>query len=240
MTLNKFVFKSHKWLALAAAVASMVWFVSGVAIVLPEPRASMAVPASELDVTDVRVAVPEAVQAAESAAGRRLKVRGVVLKLLGNRGVYEISSDAGTCLVDAASGQVVTLDESAARSIAESLLAGRAQIASMELHRRHVLGYGYGPLPVFQIQTNAADGTRIFLAQNTGELRIYSSAQMQRIAWHDAHNFTLLRGLLPNRAIRGLLLLAGVVASVMGVFGVWILWIQLRNWMTARRARLAA
>jgi len=240
MTLNRFVFKSHKWLAVAAGLASIVWFVSGVAIVLPEPRGSTAVAATEMNVNDVRVSVQEAVAAAEAVAGRPLKVRGVELKMLGHRVLYEIASDAGTRLVDAASGQPVTLDEATTRAVAESLLSGRAQITSLELRRRHVLGYGYGPLPVFHIRTDAADGSVIFIAQNTGEVRSFSRAQLWRIAFHDAHNFSLLRGLLPGRAIRGLLLLTSVVATVMGVFGAWILWIQWRNWLAARRARAAA
>lgn len=242
MTLNKFVFKTHKWTAVGIGVITVIWFVSGVVIVLPsgilsEGPAPQVNPHS-VDFREVSITVPQAIAAAEAAAGKPIRVSGMGIRHWPGRLLYEVQSDAGTFLIDARSGERFEITEDAVRQmLAQS--RPNAPVQQISLLKEHVVGYSYGPLPVYWVRMGDAAETHLYIARDNGQIQSSNRLGRFRALFHDLHNFSILRGYLSGRMIRLLLILTSVVGTLMSLFGMWILWIQLKMWWNVRQARAA-
>jgi uncharacterized iron-regulated membrane protein len=243
MTLNRLVFKTHKWLGVAVGALTLLWFVTGVVMSLPAGVLRAAPPeaaAAEVSFRDVKLSVPEAIAHAEAQAGKTFGSVEVSFRRLPGRLLYQVSAPgAGTFLMDALSGERLVIDEPAAREIAAGLMRGSGQVTRATLLRQHVPRYLYGPLPAYQVETTAADGRIYFIAALTGEWRSVDRISFYRALFHDAHSLAILRPFISGATVRGLLIATSAVGTAMSFFGMWILWIQWKNWLAARAERRA-
>ena len=243
MTLNRLIYKTHKWLAVGVGLFTLAWFASGIVMVLPRnilggrvvnPAGSFAAP----DFKAMTVSVSQAIAAAEAAAGANPVVTNVELRPIEGRHYFLISTaKSGTHLIDAASGARLDITEEYAKQMATRLVGEGAAIQESETVRKYGRAYAYGPLPVFRFVFGDAASTIVFVSPRTGE--ITSSDRKGRLRGFIAgtHTFNFLEPSLDSRSRRILLIVFSLVGLAMSLFGSWILWIQFQNWRARRAGR---
>jgi hypothetical protein len=244
MTLNKFVFKTHKWLAVGVALATIVWFVTGVVLIIPPGMlgvdASAAGRAELPPYEDVQVTIPQAVAAAQAAAGPAVKITRVGFQRLPGKLLYEISAANGkTYLIDAVGGEPFAWDENTVRQVAEGFLAGRGRVVEVTLEKKYTVDNTGGPLPFYRVRADDPAGTMLYFTHNAGNFNVTTRRERILKMFHGAHTFAILRPWLSGATVRVLAMLMTVTGTVMSVFGVWILWLQWQLWWGARKARVA-
>lgn len=241
MTLNRFVYKSHKWLAVGVGLLTLVWFASGVVMVMPGSILGGAAPVPEpgkLDYQAMTLSVAQAIAAAEAAAGANMVISQVELRPIEGRLYYQISTaKSGMHLIDAASGARLDITEEYAKRMASRLVSGGAPIQESEKVGKYDIEYAYGPLPVFRFVFADPASTIVYVSPRTGELRASNRKGRIRALIAGTHSFDFLQPLLENRGKRIVLLFFSFVGLVMSVFGSWILWIQFHNWRARRAGR---
>jgi hypothetical protein len=239
---NRFVYKSHKWLAVAAVLLTFVWFSSGVVMVLPSPLFSSAgkpVPSFGEPAASMRDAVVrpvDAIAAVDQVAGKTVQVRSVSFRALPGRIAYVVATtDAGTHLVDAVSCQPVIVNEELARQIAAELLPAGAQVREASILKGRSHEYSFGPVPAYRFVADDTARTIVYVGVQTGEARSTDRAGRIRAFLAGAHSLEFLHPYLQRRFVANLMLLLGSVGTLMTLFGAWILWLQFLNWRRARR-----
>jgi len=243
MTLNRFVFKTHKWLAVATGLFTLLWFVSGVLMMLPSNLlgggSAPNQPPAEGGYKDVTVTVPQAVATVEALMRMPLEIAAVELRRVNGRLTYALRTPKwGTFLVDAMDGRRVQITEEMARQMATRAMRGHAQIREVTLLRKHTLDYG-ALLPAYRIAFDDPGATLIYVSTETGQMG--SSDRLGRLRGFVAgtHTFEFLKPLMSGKAIKLWLILFSIVGTAMSVFGFWILWIQWKNWLARRAGRAA-
>lgn len=244
MTLNRFVFKTHKWLAVATGLFTVLWFVSGILMVAPRNLLGGGSvpdrPASEGGYKDVTVTVPQAVAAVEALMKAPQEIAAVELRHVNGRLTYGIRTPKwGTFLIDAMDGRRVEITEEVARQVATRAMGGRAQIREVTLLEKHTLDY-IGMLPAYRFTFDDPGATRIYVGQETGEMGSSDWKGRVRGLITGTHTFEFLRPVMSGRAVKVWLVLFSIVGTAMSVFGVWILWIQWKNWLARRAGRATA
>ena len=246
MNWRRLVFQTHRWLAAAAFVPVLIWFFSGVVILLPghwfgaltvvsEP------PPPEPRYEDVRVSLPQAIAAASEHVGAQLRVTSVGFSRIEGRLLYQIRvrGRIEPLLVDAITGEPYVLDAQKARE-----LLGRVVDVpfgpDVQLVRRHDGLYAYGPLPAYRFDAADAWKTSYFVVVENAEIRraTLSGRVFQFLV--GTHRFRFLVPWLGQPAVHVVMLVFSVVATVMSVFGVAILWIQFANWRARRQGAAVA
>src|SRR5580765_2147368 len=111
----RFIYQTHKWLAVAALVASVAWFVSGILMAVPG-RLRTSSPdmvvgsAAEATLTnapgfaDARVSVASAIAAVLPQRDTPGRITSVRMRRFPGRLAYQIAGPDGTRLVDATTG----------------------------------------------------------------------------------------------------------------------------------------
>jgi len=242
MTLNRFVFKTHKWLAVGVGLFTFVWFASGIVMVMPGSilgGGAAPVPApGRPDFKAMTVSVAQAVAAAEAAAGANMVISQLELRPIEGRLYYQISTaKSGMHLIDAVSGARLDITEEYAKQMASRLVGGSAAIQESETLRKYDIEYAYGPLPVFRFVFADPAATIVYVSAKTGELRASNRKGRIRAFIGGTHTFDFLQPSLENRGKRIVLIVFSFVGLVMSLFGSWILWIQFQNWRARRAGR---
>ena len=246
MTLQRFIFKTHKWLAAGVGLFTLTWFFSGIVMVMPllRPAARSAdsgksntPPGDSAPFRQMAVSVPQAIAAAENAAGRPLRVERVALRTIAGKLIYEIGATRGaTFLIDAMDATRLVVDEGLARQIASRAHPGPIEWSSIALVREHTNEYKYGPLPVYRLAANDPKATLYFINADTGEVAAASTRLGRlRMMVVQMHMFGFLQPELAPRTVNTLLAFFGGVGLLMSLFGGGILALQFRNWFVARR-----
>ncbi len=240
MSWSRFIYKTHKWLAVAAGVFTFLWFASGVVMVLPTNLFGR-VPAAASEperpaFRDVTVGVPQAIAKVEATTGRRVEVTDVGFRRLLGELFYQISTDAGTHLVNARTGERLEIGEEAAWQILSRAIGSPAErlAGRLTLLREYDEGYAYGPLPVYRYPAGDAAGTIFYVAVPTGEWRATNRAGRIRGFIAGLHTFEPLRALLPARGVRLAVIGMGAVGTLMTLFGLGILYVQFLQWKRLR------
>jgi hypothetical protein len=253
MTLQRFVFKTHKWLAAGVGLFTFTWFLSGIVMSLPglqRPKAELgqaspprAVATTRPDAQPFRqiaVSIPQAIAAAEAAAGRRLRIEHVGIKALPGRLVYAIEAEGPeTFLIDTGSGARVVIDEAFAEEIAQRVIGHRAAWEPATLLREHTSEYKYGPLPVYRLAARDAQRSIEFVSVADGDTTGSTRWGRWRTAITQLHTFGFLLPRYSGAAASLGLVLFGAVGLSMTAFGLWILWLQFLAWLRARRREAA-
>lgn len=246
MTLQRFVFKTHKWLAVGAGLFTFLWFLSGIAMVAPLMRPAgraatgNAVKTPQKDTEPFRqiaVSVPQAIAAAEISAGHPLQIERVVLRRVAGKLVYEMgTTGAGIFLIDSMNAARLIVNEELARQIASSAHGVPVAWASIALVREHSRDYKNGPLPVYRFAADDQRASLYFINADTGEIAASSTrAGRLRMMIVQMHVFGFLQPELEAQTVTKLLVLFGAVGLLMSLFGGGILALQFRNWFVSRR-----
>lgn len=240
MSWNRFIFKTHKWLAVAVGLLTLAWFVSGIVMVTPPAWFGAPGPLS-LDEAggpqfqEIVVTVPQAIAAVE-AAGNAVEVTGAGFRRIAGRLLYEIATkEHGSHLVDALSGEPFAMDPATARQLASRALPA-ATLPEPALVTTHDTDYRYGPLPAYRFALGDSRATSVYVVAATGEVRATNRWGRLRGFIAGLHTFDFLHAVTSNRGVRGTLVLASLVGTLMSLFGLAILWIQFVNWRERRRA----
>ncbi len=241
MTLQRLVFKTHKWLAVSAGIFTLLWFGSGVVMVLPRGvlgASRTAAKSAAPDYKGITITVPQAIAAAEAAASASVVTTGVDLREIEGRLFYMVSTaKSGTHLIDAVSGTRLEITEDYAKQMAVRMAGGNIQPREMTLVRRNEGEYMTGTLPAYRFDFDDAAATVVYVSKNTGEMSANDRKGRLRGFITGAHTFEFLRAPLGGRIVRAMLILFSFAGLCMSVFGGWILLIQFQNWRARRTGR---
>lgn len=122
----------HKWVALVLALQFVAWMISGLALSLIDHHAAGGETHRRPAGKDAR-AWPTGVQSpVQVLASADARVQRLETAWLADRPVYKLANDERIWLVDAASGQPVTIDAPMARTLATADYLGDAKAAGPE------------------------------------------------------------------------------------------------------------
>ena len=240
MTLSRFIFKTHKWLAVAVGLFTFTWFVSGIVMVLPgslftgtyaDRKADPAPPAFR----DVAVSVPQAIAAVDAAAAKPVEVTEFGFRQVLGTLYFEIGTvKSGRHLVSTRDGVRLHITEDIARQIAAESFGPGVTGKRASLLNDYDSDYAYGPLPVYRLPLEDSRATIVYVARDTGEVRFTNRPGRLRGTLAGLHTFDFLGSFLSSRSTRLILILFSAVGTLMSLFGLAILCLQLRNWLAAR------
>ncbi len=241
MTASTFVFKTHKWLAVAAGLLTLIWFVSGIVMVLPvsifgAPGPKSTAGPSSPGYKEVTVTIPQAIAAVELGLGRAVKVTGIEFRRIAGRLLYRVQTEgSGAHFVDAVSGERYIINETVARELLR-LANPAAASGEMTLVREFDSDYRYGSLPAYRLALGDAQQTNYYVGVDTGEVRATNSGGRWRGFIAGMHTFDFLRPVTSAWSHRVLLVGTSIAGTLMSLFGMAILCIQFVNWRARRRA----
>ena len=243
MTLNRFVFKTHKWLAVSVTLFALLWFASGIVMVLPrnllgKPSSSPQGNSGAPDFRGIVLSASQAIAAAEAAAGGSLPVSSVDMRAIEGRLYYQISTvRAGNHLIDAVSGARLKITEEYAKQMALRQFAGLGPLQESGVVRAHGIEYGFGPLPAYRFAFADPAATIVYVDPATGDIHASDRNGRLRAFIVGTHTFEFFKPMMGSRWAKITLIFFSFVGLVMSVFGTWILWIQFQNWRARRAGR---
>jgi hypothetical protein len=236
----RFVYQSHKWLAVAVVAVTLGWFISGVVMVLPgnwrtlSPNLTLTSDADPRlsgtpEFEDVRVTVPAAISAVRAQAGRPVRINSLKLRRLPGRLSYEVATSDRVYLVDAVNGDVFTLNESLAVQIAAATVGPRTPLGPATIQHERTSDYR-GAVPAYRIPVEDGKGTILYIAGPPVDVRHSDrlSRTLTPIAgWHE---LLFLRPLLSGPAVRLTMLVSAILGTLMSLAGTVILFLQFQRW----------
>ncbi len=216
---------AHRWLGLALAAQVVLWMASGVVmswipieVVHGENAASSDI-APELQVTSY---FPPGGVLADFGPATQIEIRTWV-----DRPVYLVRGDERRALYDADTGERLSpIGEAAARRVAEFDFTGEGEIDSAKLMRTPPGEYR-GVAPVWRVDFNDANKTRLYISPETGEVvarrnrfwRLYDFFWMLHIMdYTERENFN-------NPLIR----IFAATGLLFALSGLWLVIVRLRN-----------
>ncbi len=213
--------KWHRGMAISMGSIFMVWIISGVVMVLPQLRvsslASAQVEFHPQSFIDSSVSPGDAIKAVNRMHREAVEVTNVQLRSVGAGFFYEVSVGQGrSFLVDARTGEVVTVTEQMARAIAQTMIVAGVGIESSTLVNAYGDEYRSGPLPVYRLEMTDAHGSIIYVSANNGASRYTNRWLRIREAIEGFHSFDPVEWATGSSILRKCLLLLGGVSG--GVF----------------------
>jgi hypothetical protein len=227
----------HKWIGISLGVALLVWLVSGVWMVLPtSSRQNREGGFSQWPAAEVAPA--EAVEVASGRAPER--VRNINMWAVAGRLFYRISlRDGPVQLVDATTGEPVTVTAELAEEIARSIFGlTEAPVDTVERVDQYSMRYAAGPLPAMRVLFADRNKTVVYVGIADGAVRGGGISHRIRSVVVGLHTFYPLRVLVSSKGEKGALVLAGLISIVGVLTGYWLAlpvrW--RRRWSGAREA----
>ena len=247
----KLLYQLHKWLAVAAAAATMAWFVSGVLMVIP-PGYRTLTPGVPTDLSnaslpgspqfeDATVSVASAVDAVRQQQRKPVRVVSIRLRRLPGRLAYEVTTaGAGTHLVDAQRGGVFTVDERLAAAIAAAALGTKRELGPGVPQTRQNASCAPRFVPGYLFALDDGKGTTFCVGATLGDYEHSDRLMRATEAISEWHEFRPLQSWVSSGVNRLLLFGFAVIGTVMSAFGVIILGVQLQRWWKRTRGRAQA
>ncbi len=243
MNITKFVFKSHKWLAVATSVLTILWFFSGIFMTTPqfiqqafaESPAPSADPATDV-YRDVRISIPEAVALVDKNAESPVRVDDVSIRRIGGKLYYRVATNQGSNLINVIDGSFLKITEDVARQLVLHSGAQAETLGTATLMTRWDGLYTWASLPAWKMRASDKAGTIYYVSTDTGEVSAYGGMKKLRAHLVGMHSLEFLNPWMTKAKIRFLMWIFTLVGNVMIFFGMWILWIQYKNWRERRAA----
>lgn len=215
----------HRWIAYGLGALVILWVVSGIVMMFPPP--STLRPSNDAAI-DPATAVQSPSQALLGVPETAKPVRGVALKALGGRLVYDFVARGGAhILVDAATAQRVMLSDSLASSIVRGMLVDPGVSFTVRQITDYDASYRFGVLPAFRLELNDAARTIVHVAADA-TISSSSNRSRARAVMAALHEFQLPGNLIPNRMRKMLLLGASALTIVLALTG-YILALPIRR-----------
>lgn len=216
---------THRWLGIALGVLFVVWFASGIVMMyagMPElDPAERLARLTPIDGAAIRIA-PGAVAAEASR---------LTLATLDGRPVYRVNASGSQQTIFADTGEALApLTADRALRIARAFAGGDAQRVRYDARLEDADQWTFGvrgQVPLHRIAVDDGEGTRVYVAERSGEVVMKTTASGRRWGWLGAvlHwvYFTPLRrqsALWSNAIIW--LSIAGTIMAIAGfAWGVW-------------------
>lgn len=239
MSWSRFIFKTHKWLAVAVGILTLLWFVSGIVMVSPgrwgRPPGIGQTAGPGPGFREVNLTVAQAIAAVDAKVGRNVQVTEIGFSRIAGKLLYRVHTEgAGTHLVDAVNGEMVVIDAEAAQALLGEFLPKDAprEITLLTSYNRE---YGIGPLPVYRIALADGNDTTYYVSTTTGEINGTNRITRWRGFFGGLHTFRFLDFVFDSNGVRLTLILFSLVGTVMSLTGLAILYIQYINWRARRR-----
>jgi len=212
---------AHKWIGIILGVASLVWLVSGVWMVLPTSSQQNREQGFSQWQTAL-VAPAEAVVVASGQAPER--VRNISIWAVAGRVFYRISlRDGPVQLVDAITGERVTVTDELAEQIARSIFGlTEAPVDTVERVDQYSIRYAGGPLPAMRVVFADDNKTVVYVGMADGSVRGGGTSHRIRSIVGGLHTFYPLRVLVSPKGEKGILVLAGLISIVGVLTGYWL------------------
>lgn len=217
--------KWHRGMAVSVGFLFIVWITSGVVMVLPQLKVSSLAPAQvglqSQTLLDLRTSPAEAIEAVNRMRLKTVEVTNVQLRPVGTTILYEIATgDETSFLVDARTGEVVTVTDQLAQVIARTMLADGMHIESSALVSAYDADYRSGPLPVYRFNMSDAYGSVIYVSAHNGASRYTNRWLRIRGAIEGLHSFDPVEWATGSSLLRkGLLLLGSLGAGMVAFTG---------------------
>jgi hypothetical protein len=162
----------HRWIAIPTGVFIVGWIITGVVAMVPAPGPRPGA-VQALDLTQIAI-TPAKAAAALAEGGAAPVVSSIRLYPLGDVLVYEVAiAGRGPRLVDARSGQPLSVDAGLARRVAAARAPEGARVVGTDLlsRRRHDLTYLWGSLPAHRVTFDDPWGTVVYVGAEDGSVR---------------------------------------------------------------------
>jgi hypothetical protein len=247
MTPRRFIYASHKWLAVVTGAFTFLWFASAVAMLLPrdllarqsEPTTESAAAAGAgrtgPDFKGIAISVPQAIAAVESAtAGEAIATTVRVDSLEGMLSYRIDTATNGVWWVNARDGVATTIGPQIARRLVVAAGFADEALGPVERLTTYGPGYTYGPLPAYRIR---AEGRGLVFSVDTatGEVQPWSALRRWYRFITGWHTLDFLRPLLGGPAVGLLMWILSIAGTGMTAFGFCILWLHFRQWRQVQR-----
>jgi hypothetical protein len=165
----KYLTRAHKWAGLVLGVQVLLWFASGLFMALfpiDEVRGSHLAEKATWSLTDAKVIPIEIAMTAYDGT-----LTGASLTSIAGEPAYALMGDNGTQLMNARTGRAwEPVGEGSIRAAAGKYYKGEGQIISLKRLTETPIEYRRPP-PVWQVQYDDRDKTRLYLDAETAELR---------------------------------------------------------------------
>lgn len=205
----------HRWIAYVLGALVILWVVTGIVMMFPPPP-TIRGGGAQIDVATAVRSPSEALQAIPETAR---PVRSVKLTDLAGRLVYDFVARGGAhILVDAASAQRVSLNDSLAVSLVRAVMVDSTAGYTVRQITEHDADYRFGVLPAFRVQLNDASRTIVHVAADAS-ISSTSSRSRFRAVMAALHEFQLPGNLIPGRLRKLLLLGASAFTIILAITG---------------------
>lgn len=212
----RFSRKWHRWTAWGIGIFALMWFVTGIFMILPvaEIERHVAPPALVVDSTLI---TPGAAVAALATSGVAGPPRGVQLRQVGDRTLYIVSARGGWHAVDARTGIPFELAESTAVRLATNAVREGATVTEVKRLNATTPDFD-GPFPGYRIALGGSVRASA-IVNNLGDVRVRKEGVSAKALAGKLHTFNFPKIPLSVDARRNLLIFASVVAVFLGCTG---------------------
>lgn len=176
-----------------------------------------------VDYSKGTISPAEAVQNLIANEGKGVEVTGVFLSGIAGMPVYQIYlSDGSSHLINAVTGQNITVTADLAERIVRDNLAIQGKTVKVESLETHDILYPIGPLPVYRITIDGYPSNTFYVSGKNGTITQSNNLTRIRAIISSLHTFEPVKLLSQRDSIRkGLLLLfslIGIAASLTGYY----------------------
>lgn len=231
MNINQ-VRKLHKWIFVFMGIFMLAWVVSGIVMILPQPwfGAITRFDRSEADYTLAVLPPSEAVARVERQGLTAQGIRGVSLRTVDGRILYEVALENGTPrLIDAQSGEPFSFTPELAERLVRRNFEITATLLESSRLTEHDTTYPAGHLPVSRVRFD--DDPQISYFVQESNLRIFRSSALSRVrsAVVSLHNLGPVEMLTGSHDLRHNMLIATGFLSLIGTIAGLILTLPRRK-----------
>ena len=207
----------HKWIGIFVGIILLMWCVTGVILMLPAHRQEARARPIPLDRATVSPRHAVAVALGDSVS----QARSVSLIRIHQRVAYRIDGGRRPVLVDAETGERLTVTPALAEAVAREALGRTGGNAGVETVRKHDALYFSGNLPVWRVTFDGDDGPPSHVSQLDGAF--IPGRSRFRAIMHDMHNFAIIKEFVaPDWFSRSLAIISGTVAIISIITGYWL------------------
>jgi len=228
----------HKWIGVAGGTFLLVWIISGIVISIPGGGATaLSRRAVTIDYGSLTVSPADAIASLAPRGVTPESVRVIRLTSLGSRTVYLVQDRGqGPTLVDAITGEIVTIDADEALRVATELYEGPGAPDAPELLERHDLRYFNGELPVYRVGFGDSHGTELTVAVRSGTVFWRDGRSRFRSYMGAFHDLWPIRPLLGTKPYIAAMFGGGLLALFTTLTGYWLAF-RRGGWRWKRRRR---